>query len=59
MFARVQSQLTVYSHTVLPTATEDDLIPPTRKTYTGPLEVGEDLMSIDISETVTVQRGGR
>jgi ribonuclease Z len=33
----------VYSHIVLPSATEDDVIPATRKTYAGPLELGEDL----------------
>ena len=28
----------------------------TRKTYDGPLEMGEDLMSFEIGETVTVKR---
>ena len=44
IFTRTRPKLAVYSHIVLPTATEQDLIPATRKTYTGPLEVGEDLM---------------
>ena len=53
-FARIKPKLAVYSHIVPPDTT--DLIPLTRKTYSGPLEVGEDLMSIEIGETITVQR---
>jgi len=49
----------VYSHIVLPTATEQDLLPPTRKTYSGPLEVGEDLMVITVGEKVEVRRPDR
>jgi ribonuclease Z len=37
VFSRTKPKLAVYSHIVLPTATEQDLIPPTRKTYSGPL----------------------
>ena len=29
----------------MPGATEQDLLAPTRKTYTGPSEIGEDLMA--------------
>jgi ribonuclease Z len=32
VFGRTKPKLAVYSHTVLPNATEQDLIPPTRKT---------------------------
>jgi ribonuclease Z len=59
VFARVQPKLAVYSHIGPVTATANDLLPPTRKTYAGPLEVGEDLMVIEIGDTVTVRRGGR
>jgi len=59
VFSRTKPKLAVYSHIVLPTATEQDLIPPTRKTYTGPLEVGEDLMVITVGEKVEVRRPGR
>jgi ribonuclease Z len=59
VFSRVQPRLAVYTHIVLPTATEADLIPPTRKTYAGPLEVGEDLMEIDVGEKITVHRPAR
>jgi ribonuclease Z len=56
VFARAKPKLAVYSHIVLPTATEQDLIPPTRKTYTGPLELGEDLMVIAVGEKIEVRR---
>jgi len=32
------------------------LLEQTRKTYSGPVEVGEDLMSIDIGDKVEVHR---
>ena len=56
VFARAKPKLAVYSHIVLPNATEQDLIPPTRKTYSGPLELGEDLMVIEVGEKVEVRR---
>jgi ribonuclease Z len=59
VFSRTKPKLAVYSHIVLPTATEQDLIPPTRKTYAGPLEVGEDLMVIEVGEKVEVRRPTR
>ena len=57
VFARVKPKLAVYSHMVPPDAS--DLIPLTRKTYSGPLEVGEDLMSIEIGEKVVVRHAPR
>lgn len=59
VFARIQPKLAVYSHIVLPTATEQDLIASTRKTYSGPLEVGEDLMVIEVAPKVEVRRPAR
>ena len=59
VFSRTKPKLAVYSHIVLPTATEQDLIPPTRKTYSGPLELGEDLMVIAVGEKVEVRRPSR
>jgi ribonuclease Z len=56
VFTRVQPKLAVYSH-IVPGDTPN-LIPQTRKTYSGPLEVGEDLMSIDIGEKIVVHRRG-
>jgi ribonuclease Z len=31
------------------------VIPHTRKTYAGPLEVGEDLMSIEIGDKIQIR----
>ena len=54
IFARVKPRLAVYSHIVPPDV--PDVVPHTRKTYDGPLEVGEDLMSMEIGDKITVHR---
>ena len=54
LFARARPRLAVYSHIAPSPATEDDLVPPTRKFYDGPLEVGHDLMTITIGEKIDV-----
>lgn len=59
VFARAKPKLAVYSHICMPTATEQDLLPATRKTYTGPLQLGEDLMVIDVGDTVSVRKPTR
>ena len=51
VFSRVKPRLAVYAH-----ISDADLITPARKAYSGPLEAGEDLMRIEIGETVAVQR---
>ncbi|MEX0803522.1 MAG: MBL fold metallo-hydrolase, partial [Candidatus Binatia bacterium] len=57
VFARVKPKLAVYNHLLLfGGATADDLIPATRKNYSGPLLVGEDLMRLDIGANVEAQR---
>lgn len=63
IFARVRPRLAVYTHVVLlttdrafPPPDVAELVPRTRTTYDGPLEVGEDLMSIDIGDEVRVHR---
>lgn len=56
VFAAVKPKLAVYSHIVPSPATAQDLEGPTRKTYAGPLLVGEDLTVIDVGETVEVRR---
>ncbi|PJJ59800.1 MBL fold metallo-hydrolase [Hymenobacter chitinivorans] len=63
VFSRLTPRLAVYSHVVLlstvpnlPPPGADVLIPRTRKTYTGPLELGEDLMTIEIGTSITVKR---
>jgi ribonuclease Z len=59
----VNPRLAVYTHIAMPAI--DPSIPPpsvgdiisgTRKNYAGRLEVGEDLMTIEIGETINVQR---
>jgi ribonuclease Z len=59
VFSRVKPKLAVYSHIVRPSATEQDLIPPTRKTYAGPLELGEDLMVLEVGDTIAIRRLAR
>jgi len=56
VFARTNPKLAVYSHIVQPDAGERDLVPPTRKAYSGPLEVGEDLMVIVVDEKIEIRR---
>ena len=62
VFARAKPKMAAFTHLVflasehVPPATVADLIAETRRTYSGPLEVGEDLMSFEIGETVSVQR---
>jgi ribonuclease Z len=62
VFARAKPKLAAYTHIVLlgseriPPPTIDDIVAETRKTYSGPLAVGEDLMVFEIGETVSVRR---
>ena len=63
IFSRLKPKLAVYSHIALLTTestvaapTIDDLVQATRRSYNGPLEVGEDLMTITIAQTVSVRR---
>jgi len=57
VFARIKPKLAVYNHLLLfGGATAEDLIPATRKRYSGPLLVGEDLMRFDIGENIEAQR---
>ena len=61
VFSLTRPKLAVFSHIVLPAIdpslpplTIDNIILHTRKNYSGLLEVGEDLMSIEISDSVKV-----
>jgi ribonuclease Z len=56
VFAKAQPKLAVYSHICMPGATDQDLLLPTRMTYAGPLEIGEDLMVIKVGEKIEVHR---
>ena len=54
VFSKVKPKLAVYSHIVPPEV--PTLVEQTRKTYSGPLEVGADLMQIEIGERVMVKQ---
>jgi ribonuclease Z len=59
VFTRTRPRLAVYSHICMPSAGEQDVLAPTRTTYSGPLEVGEDLLVIEVGEKLTVKRPTR
>jgi ribonuclease Z len=62
VFARAKPKLAAYTHLVMlatasiPAPSIQDLIAQTRENYAGPLVVGEDLMSFEISDIIKVQR---
>jgi ribonuclease Z len=64
VFEQTKPKLAAYTHLVfltsprVPRASIAELVAETRQTYRGPLEVGEDLMSFEIGETITVRRYG-
>jgi ribonuclease Z len=61
-FAQIKPKLAVYTHYSrlgsddVPPVEIAEIIARTRSIYSGPLEAGEDLMSISIGDTVTVKR---
>jgi ribonuclease Z len=61
VFTLTKPKLAAYTHIVLlndkkiPPPAIDDIVIETRQTYSGPLQVGEDLMAFDIGDTVTVR----
>jgi ribonuclease Z len=52
VFARVQPKLAVYSHA----PSVERVISETRRTYSGPLQGAEDLLTIEIGEKIDVRR---
>jgi ribonuclease Z len=64
VFARAKPRLAVYTHFILRSTPEmgaptlDDVVAQTRETYSGPIELGEDLMSFEIGDTIAVRRFG-
>ena len=62
VFAQTRPKLAAFTHVVqlgspqVPPPTVDEMIADVRKSYDGPLEMGEDLMSFEIGETVTMKR---
>jgi len=65
VFSTAKPRLAVYSHISTAGGTgaaapqAADFIAATRETYNGPLEMGEDLMTIDIGDIVTVERAAK
>ncbi|WP_245320286.1 MBL fold metallo-hydrolase [Bradyrhizobium lablabi] len=62
VFSLAKPKLAVYSHLVflgsdkIPRATVEDIVAGTREIYDGPLQVGADLMSFEIGDTVIVRQ---
>jgi ribonuclease Z len=62
VFSQTKPKLAAYTHLVLlgtekvPAPTIADIITETRQTYSGPLEVGEDLMAFEIGEAIAVRQ---
>lgn len=52
IFARVRPRLAVYSHAPATAA----VLARTRTTYAGPLQGAEDMLTIEIGETIAVHR---
>jgi ribonuclease Z len=60
VFSRVRPKLAVYSHIVSIWGLKDEeLTLRTRKLYSGPFEVGEDLMSFVVADSVRTERPNR
>ena len=65
IFTATKPRLAVYTHFAVAGSvggagtTPADFIAATRETYSGPLEAGEDLMTITIGDTVVVERPKR
>ena len=51
IFARVKPRLVVFSHGGSP-----ESLPLVRQHYDGPVEIGEDMMTIDIGDRIDVRR---
>jgi ribonuclease Z len=65
VFSRVKPRLAVYTHIVLLTTDPDvpppviaDVVSATRAGYSGAFEVGEDLMTVEVGDKITVHRPG-
>ena len=63
VFNQTKPKMAVYSHIVVLTAdpaypppTVTEILARTQKTYKGPLAMGEDLMSIEVGDKVTVKK---
>jgi ribonuclease Z len=54
VFNRVKPRLAVYAH-----GGSDAIVAEARKTYSGPLEIGEDLMTIEVGDKIEVRKRER
>ena len=60
VFAHTRPKLAAYTHIVrignerFAPPTVEDIVAETRKTYDGPLTVGEDLIAFELGETIAV-----
>lgn len=54
LFSKVRPKLAVYNHIMLIGNSEETLVTKTRKTYSGSLVIGYDLMTIEVDEEVTI-----
>ena len=62
IFDRVKPKLVVYNHILVlgdPPPALQDMVTRTRRSYAGPLEIGEDLMRIEIGDRVDVDHPAR
>lgn len=54
VFTQAGVRMAVYSHIVLFDVSEKELEARTRKTYSGPLVIGQDLMTFDVGDEIVV-----
>jgi ribonuclease Z len=55
IFNRVKPKLALYSHISPPNVPDGEIVARTRESYSGPLEVGSDLLTITVGEKVQVR----
>jgi len=55
IFNRVKPKLALYSHISPPNVPDGEIVAHTRESYSGPLEVGSDLLTITVGEKVQVR----
>jgi len=55
VFSRVKPRVAVYSHA----GESQNIIARTRTTYSGPLESGDDLMTIEVGDSIDIRRRDR
>ena len=54
VFERVRPKLAVFSH--FPNVVPSEVLPLVRQSYSGPVEFGEDLMTIEIGSAINIRR---